>query len=131
VCNYNTHIPIAIPTQDGTISATLKTPTVPNSDLPGLLGLQSLRQARTIIDTETNKLYMLGPGDYDMMKIMPPGTTVVQLEESPSGHLMMPCDQYNQFDIEQRNGGLVLDKQISLPVQATPSSKSKQQRTEE
>ena len=131
VCNYNTHIPIAIPTEDGTMSATLKTPTVPNSDLPGLLGLQSLRQARTIIDTESNKLYMLGPGDYDMMKIMPPGTTVVQLEESPSGHLMMPCDQYNQFDIEQKNGGLVLDKQISLPVQASSSSISKQQKTQE
>ena len=113
------------------MGATLKTPTVPNSDLPGLLGLQSLRRARTIIDTETNKLYMLGPGDYDIMKVMPPGTTVVQLEESPSGHLMMPCDQYHQFDAEQKNGGLVLDKHISLPVQASSSSDLKRPLTEE
>ena len=94
-CNYNTHIPVAIPTQEGTIRAMLKVPTMPNSDLPGILGLQSLRNARSIIDTVSNKLYMLGPGDYDLIKAMPPGTSVVQLEESPSGHLMMPCDRYN------------------------------------
>ena len=126
VCNYNTHIPIAIPTLEGTMGATLKVPTVPNSDLPGLLGLQSLRNARSIIDTESNKLYMLGPGDYDLMKALPPGTSVIQLEEAPSGHLMMPCDQYNQFDIEQKNGGLILDKQVSLPVRTASSSSSKQ-----
>ena len=122
VCNYNTHIPIAIPTSEGTMGATLKVPTVPDSDLPGLLGLQSLRSARSIIDTETNQLFMLGPGDYDLMSALPPGTSVIQLEEAPSGHLMMPCDQYNQFDIEQKNGGLVLDKQVSLPVQTASSS---------
>jgi hypothetical protein len=64
---------------------------------------------------------MLGPGNYDLMKAMPPGTSVVQLEESPSGHLMMPCDRYKQFDDEQKNGGLILDKQISLPVQTQPT----------
>ena len=95
VCNYNTQIPVAIPTQEGTLRAMLKVPTMPDSDLPGILGLQSLRNARSIIDTETNKLYMLGPGEYDLMKAMPPGTSVVQLEESPSGHLMMPCDRYH------------------------------------
>ena len=95
VCNYNTQIPVAIPTQEGTLRAMLKVPTMPDSDLPGILGLQSLRNARSIIDTETNKLYMLGPGDYDLMKAMPPGTSVVQLEESSSGHLMMPCDRYH------------------------------------
>jgi hypothetical protein len=121
VCSYNTHIPIAIPTLEGAVGATFKVPTVPQSDLPGLLGLQSLRNARSIIDTETNKLYMLGPGNYDLMKAMPPGTSVVQLEESPSGHLMMPCDRYKQFDDEQKNGGLILDKQISLPVQTQPT----------
>ena len=122
VCSYNTHIPIAIPTRDGVMKATFKVPTVPNSNLPGLLGLQSLRNARSIIDTETNKLYMVGPGNYDLSKAMPPGTSVVQLVESPSGHLMMPCDKYSQFDIEQKNGGLTLDKQISLPVQVTQPS---------
>ena len=108
------------------MGATLKVPTVPDSGLPGLLGLQSLRTARSIIDTETNKLYMLGPGNYDLMSALPPGTSVIQLEEAPSGHLMMPCDQYNQFDIEQKNGGLILDKQVSLPVQTAPSSSSMQ-----
>ena len=54
-----------------------------------------------------------------------------EIHKSKMTFCFVEKDQYNQFDIEQRNGGLVLDKQISLPVQATPSSKSKQQRTEE
>jgi hypothetical protein len=116
ICNFNTHLPIAVPTTEGTMKALLKVPTVPNSDLPGLLGLQSLKNSRTIIDTNTNKLYMVGPGDYDLAKLLPPGTVTIQLKESPSGHLMMPCDSFQQFDKEQKHGGLTIDRQMVLPV---------------
>ena len=49
-------------------------PTVSGSDLPGLLGLSALRKNRGILDLNTMDLYFCGPGDYDLLKALPPGT---------------------------------------------------------
>ena len=45
-----------------------------SSDLPGLLGKQSLKKNRADWDFVTDKLYFMGLGDYDLDKAMPPGT---------------------------------------------------------
>ena len=69
-------------------------PIIENSNIPGLLGITSLKNKRTLIDLNTNKLYFLGPGDYDLPAAMPPGTECYQCEQSPSGHLILPCCEY-------------------------------------
>ena len=48
-----------------------------------------------MIDFQTLRMYLLGPGDYDLAAAMPPGTDVIQLELGPSGHLCMPCCEYD------------------------------------
>eukprot|EP00969_Alexandrium_andersonii_P361010 15456634-Alexandrium_andersonii.AAC.1 len=73
------------------IEGTYETPTVPHSTLPALLGLASARQSRMIIDTFTNRVYMCGPGDYDLEARLPPGTRRLDCSYASSGHMMLPC----------------------------------------
>ena len=113
----NCHMPCAIPAVDGAIKATYKAPTVPNSDLPALLGLQSIKNSRGIIDTNENKLYLVGPGAYNLIEHLPPGTKVVQCEQAPSGHLMMPVDGFEDLDKSESQGGLETEA-VALPVSA-------------
>ena len=80
-CAFDSHLPVAIRTDAGIKrTGTMFTPTVTNSQLPGLLGLKALKQNRAVLDVNTNKLYFLGPGDYDLAKAMPPGTDCIQCE---------------------------------------------------
>ena len=65
--------------------------TVPISNLPGLLGLESLRRNRCIIDFANLKLYMCGPDDIQFAHALPSGTDTFQCCISPSGHLASPC----------------------------------------
>ena len=96
------------------MQGSINLPTVSKSDLPGLLGLATLKKRRTIIDTVTGKLYMMGPGDYDLLKAMPPGTDVFQCEYAPSGHMILPCAEHakgeprkdeEDFVLYNRDGG--------------------------
>ena len=122
-CRYNSHLPCAISTDTGIIKGIFKTPCVPDSDLPALLGLQSLRECRAIIDTVNLKCYFLGPGDFDLSTAMPPGTKCIQCIPAASGHMMMPVDCFEQLDVEEKNGGLELTE-MSLTVikaEALPS----------
>ena len=73
----------------------MNTPTVANSSLPGLLGLNALRKNRAVIDVVTNKLYFMGPGGYNLDQAMPPGTDIIQCETAPSGHIILPCCEYD------------------------------------
>ena len=72
----------------------LTTPSVQGSELPGLLGLQSLENNKAVWDFQQHKLYFLGPGDYDLRRALPPGTDVFQLEKAPSGHAVLPCCEF-------------------------------------
>ena len=68
-----------------------------NSDLPGLLGLQSMRDHRVILDLQKLKMYFVGPGDYDLDKSLSPGTVSFELEMAPSGHLLLPCSNFGNL----------------------------------
>ena len=76
---------------DGT-DATYESPVLPNSGTPALLGQKSLKKMRAVLDCSNNKLYRIGPGGYRMH--MSPGSVVYDLEESHSGHLMLPCSRF-------------------------------------
>ena len=110
--NFNVELPIAIQDTTGKVSSGLfDTPSVKDSDLPGLLGLISLKNQRGILDMINNKLYFCGPSDIDLLPLLPPGTKCYQLEEAPSGHLLLPCTKYKEFDTQQSQGRFQLDQE--------------------
>jgi len=95
-CTHDSGLPIAMRNVDGLkVAGQISMPTVTKSSLPGLMGLRSLRKVRALIDFQTLRMYLLGPGDYDLAAAMPPGTDVIQLELGPSGHLCMPCCEFD------------------------------------
>ena len=112
-CTYDCHLPISLKKEDGTrTDGHFDTPTVPKSMLPGLLGRLALKKNRVVIDFQTDKIYLLGPGDYNLIEHLPPGTDVYQGEIAPSGHLMMPCCEYES----QRSVGP--DNDVSLVTES-------------
>jgi hypothetical protein len=91
-CAYDSVLPISLRTGQGsTVSSSYTAATVPNSQLPALLGLDSLRANRCVLDFVNLKLYMCGPADVEFDKAMPEGTEVFQCHLTPSGHLGLPC----------------------------------------
>ena len=96
-CTHDLTFPIALKKADGSGSCvgTFSSPTIPTSDVPGLLGLSSLRENRAILDCNTLQLHFCGPDDYHLEKILPPGTETHQMELAPSGHLVLPCCEYS------------------------------------
>ena len=98
------------------ITGTYDTPTVPNSTLPALLGLAAARQSRMVIDTINNTVCMIGPGEYNVLSALPPGTQRFKCETAPSGHLMLPCADFSVAAASQQ-GGLNLQRELALPVQ--------------
>ncbi|MFM7982511.1 MAG: hypothetical protein ACKPKO_24635, partial [Candidatus Fonsibacter sp.] len=91
----------------------------PRSQLPALLGLNAARESRMLIDTMRNAIYMVGPGDYDLMQALPPGTQQFNCILAPSGHMMIPCAEFldpTKSDSVGR-GILQLMPQLTLPVE--------------
>ena len=124
-CTRNCTLPIAVSTSDGGVATgTYETPTIPNSQLPALLGLNACRESRMLIDTVTNRVYMMGPGNYDLEQMLPPGTRSFQCTLAPSGHLMLPCAHFSRNSTAQQAGGLRLEPTLSLPVQVSGASSS-------
>ena len=89
-----------------------KTPTVPNFALPALLGLESARNSRMVIDLNTLTVHMCGPGDYDLSSSLPPGTESFKCSVAPSGHLVLPCSEF----VATKPGGVPRNKELSLQV---------------
>ena len=115
-CHYDVDLPVAVPLADGSVmKGTFTTPTVPNSRLPALLGLQSLKNSRAIIDCNTSRVYFLGPGNYDLPAGLPPGTKEIQCEHAPSGHMMMTIDSFDQLARLESQGGLTIQETV-LPT---------------
>ena len=90
---HDVHVPITLNSHDDrAVSGSFEAAVIENSQLPALLGLKTLIDQRAILDfTDANNLTLSfgGPGkttiDYA------PGTDVFQLEQAPTGHLMLPC----------------------------------------
>ena len=99
--------------------ATFTAPCIPDSKLPPLWGLRSLKENRVWLDLVNNVMYMLGPGDMEVTP--PPGTRVLQLEQGRSGHLFLPINQYHR--IQGKNPEVVLcDAWAVMPGTATTHS---------
>jgi len=96
-CHFDCKLPVSLRHAGGqsTSFGELTIPAVERSEMPGLLGKMALRRNRAVWDFVTDKLYFLGPGDYDLERALPPGTDVYQLEQAPSGHSVLPCCEYS------------------------------------
>ena len=96
-CKYDCRLPVALrhAGEQRTSIGEFTVPSVQDSEMPGLLGRTSLTNNRAVWDFITEKLYFLGPGDYDLIRALPPGTDVFQLERAPSGHSVLPCCEYS------------------------------------
>ena len=120
-CHHNCKVSVSINTTGGkSVRANFDTPIVPGSELPALLGLETIRRCRGIIDTNTLRLHLLGPGDYDLEKMLPPGTESIQGELAPSRHFVIPCDSYGQ-ETQDKGGIEAPETGVSLPVSANQS----------
>lgn len=82
--------PVCMP--DGNVG-TFTSIVVADSDLPALLGLSSIEQQRGVIDTHTRRMIFPGPGG--IQYTLSPGSRVYKLEKSLSGHLLLPCAEWD------------------------------------
>jgi hypothetical protein len=123
-CKFNCHLPLAVRCEGPSAQTSdwlkgyFKTPVVPDSPLPALLGLQSLTENRAVLNLITKELYILGPGEDDLRKHLPPGSKVIKCETAPSGHLMIPCAEFTGLDQAEKTGGLEL-QEVSLPIKSS------------
>jgi hypothetical protein len=103
-CTYDCKLPIAIRDKTGKVTTgNFITPVVDNSDLPGLLGLESMRANRGILDMHNNIYYMCGPGGANIE--LSPGSRAFKLLEAPSGHLVLPCSEFDGARGSNQNMG--------------------------
>ena len=118
-------IPITLPrTTGGYTQDRFTAPIIPESAVPGLLGLKSMMNHRVVLDLVNKRMIMCGPGQCEIKP--PPGSEVYQLEQAPSGHLLLPISDYDALQ-KYRATRDRLEAQpdpISLPVLSGTSSSS-------
>ena len=126
--SHNVRIPYACKTLSGGRYAqgVFEAPCVPESQLPALLGLASMKKQRTVLDLVNNQMHFCGPGEITLN--LPPGTESFQLEEAPSGHLVLPICEYDDADSAEDKGDIqpranvLLSTTSDLPTVSTSSA---------
>ena len=97
-CNFDAHLPIALKTMTGEVRVgDMNTPTISESDLPGLMGLTAMEKNRAVLDVNTKRLYFLGPGDYELDQEVPPGTAQYTPLQRIWVKVMVAATVYNAF----------------------------------
>ena len=97
--------------------ATYEAPVLPNSSVPALLGRKTLRDQRVLLDCFNNRMYRIGPGGYSLQ--LSPGSAQYHLEESHAGHLMLPCDAFDELATSRSSGSA---RMLALATSPIPSS---------
>ena len=121
ICDHDGILPVCLKDNEQNLATgTFEAPLL-EGNMPALMGRVSMQNARTLVDTIDNKIYMLGPGDYKeaLEAALPPGTRCFQTEIAPSGHMMLPCACWNSGTQYTDNQGLKLLPELILPVQTT------------
>ncbi len=69
-----------------------------------MLGLKSLSRQNSVLEMSKGNEYLTlpGPGGYTVNRS--PGTVRYKLERSISGHLILPCDEFNK--VTKNSGGV-------------------------
>ena len=121
-CKFDCCLPVALKRTDGsTVEGTFTAPTVgDSSELPSLLGLQTLIDNKAILDFGTRQLHFIKNGAATID--LPSGSSTFQLEHAPSGHLVLPCSNFQEAE-EQRKK--LDDEEMALmETETSPSSSS-------
>jgi hypothetical protein len=98
---WEVKMPIALGDTDGTVlmhNYTAPTVTGAGSELPALLGLQSMSKQNGVLEMAAGNEYLTLPGPGGYTVTWSPGTARYKLERAPSGHLILPCDEYKKVD---------------------------------
>ena len=99
-CIYQAQVPIQLSSGSaGSYTAPVIGSDACPSNVPALLGLQGMTTNRTIIDLTTDKMYLCGPGDPEIN--LPPGSLTLQMERSPSRHLILPSMEFQKMQQHQ------------------------------
>ena len=80
-----------------------------------------------INDTTQNVIVMAGPGDYNLMQALPPGTQQFNCILAPSRHMMIPCAEFPVAHEASNRGVLRLAPELALPVEIIPESQLQEQ----
>ena len=109
-CIRDCLVPLALRRSDGTMQeADYAAPVVEESSAPALLGLRSLKRHNAILDMSRNMLHLL-PDDTQAELVLPTGAESFPLEQSESGHLLLPFTDFvglRQSRFERPNPRLV------------------------
>ena len=114
-CHHNIKMPLVVKTlSDRYLRTSYNSPCVPESELPALFGLDACQRNRALIDTFNKVMYLVGPGEFNLLDSLPPGSEAIQLETAPSGHLVVPCGYYAEYDADSARGGLEIERTLAL-----------------
>ena len=78
--------------EDGT-TGTYSPSVVPASEIPALVGFDTLEHRRVVLDCYNGKYYEIGPGGYDIQ--LSPGSRLLHLHKAPTGHPVLPATQWH------------------------------------
>ena len=101
---WEVHLPIAINDDDGnTRLHEYRAPTVggKGKELPALLGLESMSKQKAVLEMTEGSEYLTFPGEGGYKIEWSPGTKRYKLERPPSGHLILPCDAFNELTVQK------------------------------
>ena len=102
-CHYDTQLPLTLRDIHGNpVECTYTAPTINNSSLPALLGLNSLINVGALMDFRNMHIHFTGPGPLNYTAHLPEGTQTFDLHQAPSGHVMIPCCKYATPQEQQR-----------------------------
>ena len=126
-CAYDCTTPIVLKSiEGGYVEGTYSAPVVNDSELPLLLGLLTLINKRAIMDFSTLQLHFVGPGGCKLD--LSPGSNSFQMEQSPSGHLVVPIGDFAGADAVSKTARLDQTKEqvtlIEAGLDASASSSS-------
>ena len=91
---------------EGGETGTFTSPVIMNSQLPALLGLQSLTKRRALLDIYNKQIVFVGAGGYRLQ--LSPGSKTYKLHPAKTGHLMLPCQCWQEAKITPGKPGIAL-----------------------
>ena len=88
-CTHRAIVPVAF--EDG-VTGTYSPAVVPGSELPALVGFDTLERRRVLLDCFNGKYFEVGPGGYDL--VLSPGSRLLHLHKASTGHPMLPATEW-------------------------------------
>ena len=120
VCKKDVVLPAVIGRSDGSYQAgTFQAPVIEGSSAPALLGLKSLKEHRALLDVSSGMLHLCAPGEIQIT--LPPGSESLPLATAPTGHLLLPFQEYAKFNAASTTPGH-LKHLFSEPAVSSASS---------